>query len=128
MNQYMRTEALRIIEHAAAMHGVTGECEIVGEAPGAMSSKELVPIIQYEAQRMRRGISIVPYRDLGASEDVVYMLNAVQEQGGQAGYLLFGSPLKDGHHQQRFDFDEEVLAIGAEMFVRLILACQSIEG
>lgn len=127
LNQYMRTEALRIIEHTAAMYGVAGECEIVGEAPGAVSSQELVPIIQYEAQRMSRVISVVPYRDLGASEDVVYMLNAVQEQGGKAGYLLFGSPLKDGHHQPCFDFDEEVLAIGAEMFIRLILACQSIE-
>jgi aminobenzoyl-glutamate utilization protein A len=128
LNHYMKTEVLRIIEHTAAMYGVASECEIVGEAPGATSSQELIPIIRHEAGQMKQVISVVPYKDLGASEDVVYMLNRVQEQGGQASYMLFGSPLKDGHHQICFDFDEEVLSIGTEMFTRLIWACQSIKA
>jgi aminobenzoyl-glutamate utilization protein A len=125
LNNYMKTEALRVIVNAAEMYGVSCESVIVGEAPGAASSESLVPMIEREARQMEQIVTVVPYKDIGVSEDVVYMLNAVQTQGGQAAYMLFGSPLSDGHHQVCFDFDEQVLAIGTEMFLRLIWACQS---
>lgn len=124
LNDFMKTETIRIIEQVAKLHDVSCEWEIVGEAPGAKSSPGLIPLIRREAGKMSGIHSFVPNMDLGGSEDIVYMMNRVQEQGGQATYLLFGSPLADGHHQVRFDFDENVLLIGTEMLVRLALACQ----
>ncbi|WP_282937529.1 amidohydrolase [Paenibacillus sp. RC67] len=124
LNEYMKSEAIRIIEHVAQLYDVACQWEVVGEAPGAESSSGLISIVRQEAEQMSHVNAVVPRMDLGGSEDVVYMMNRVQEQGGQATYLLFGSPLKDGHHQIRFDFDEEVLLIGTELLVRLTLACQ----
>ncbi|GIP38700.1 peptidase M20 [Paenibacillus sp. J31TS4] len=128
LNEYMKQEAIRILEHAAMMYNVSCEWEIVGEAPGAQSSPELIPLIRQAAEHMGNVDAIVPSRDLGGSEDVVYMINRVQEQGGQASYLLFGTPIDDGHHQECFDFDEEVLLIGTELLARIVLLCQEENG
>jgi aminobenzoyl-glutamate utilization protein A len=37
------------------------------------------------------------------------MMEAVQARGGQATYLLVGTPLPAGHHHPRFDIDEAAL-------------------
>ncbi|NLG86463.1 MAG: M20 family metallo-hydrolase, partial [Firmicutes bacterium] len=50
------------------------------------------------------------------SEDVAYMMRAVQEQGGQAAYIVFGTPVGTGHHTSEFDFDEEVLGQAVTLY------------
>ncbi len=124
LNEFMKTEAIRIIENTAKLYDVSVKWEIVGEAPGAKSNEELIPLIQKEITKMQSVKSVIPYMDFNASDDVVYMLNEVQKYGGMGTYMLFGSPLPAGHHQVLFDFNEEVLGIGVEAFVRLILASQ----
>jgi aminobenzoyl-glutamate utilization protein A len=125
LNHYMTENAIRIIESAAKMYDVTCEWKIAGQAPVAQSSEELVPRIQEVIGMMDREISVVPHRDLNASEDVVYMINKVQEGGGKATYMLWGSPLPAGHHQVKFNFDEEVLPIAVEVLTRLVFAAPS---
>lgn len=124
LNEYMKSETIRVVENIARVFDVSCKWEIVGEAPGAQSSTELASLITREAEQMKLVNSIVPYLDLGGSEDVVYMLNRVQERGGKATYMLFGSPLAEGHHQTGFDFDEDVLLVGTEIMSRVVFACQ----
>ncbi len=50
---------------------------------------------------------------LGASEDCSYFMQRVQEKGGKAVYMMAGSELKAGHHNSKFDFNEETLVRGA---------------
>ena len=57
----------------------------------------------------------------GASEDAAELMGRLQEQGGEAAYFLFGTPLSAEHHQPEFDFDEEVLAVMAEFYSRILL-------
>lgn len=123
LNSYVKNEALRIIKAIATLYDVKYELEIVGESPEAKSSIELIPFIQEEVRNMGLEKHFIPDIQLNASEDVVYMLNRVQEQGGKASYLLFGSNLQAGHHQQNFDFSEEVLPFGVEILARLITSC-----
>jgi aminobenzoyl-glutamate utilization protein A len=52
---------------------------------------------------------IVEFSPLGGSEDATLMMDAVQARGGQATYLLVGTPLPAGHHHPRFDIDEAAL-------------------
>jgi len=48
--------------------------------------------------------------DFGASEDATYFMERVQSRGGQACYLLIGSSLAAGHHDNHFDFDEQAIS------------------
>ena len=68
---------------------------------------------------MGRFRSIIPMRDFGATEDVAWMMRAVQEQGGDASYLQLGAARPAGHHQPRFDFDENCLPLGLELLMRI---------
>ncbi len=45
-----------------------------------------------------------------ASEDATCLSRVVQERGGQATHLLFGCDTRGGHHNPKFDFDEDLLA------------------
>lgn len=127
VNEYMTGEAIRIIENIAKMYEVECEWKIVGKAPGAKSSEDLISFIQQEIAAVKGVSSSVSYRQLNASEDAVYMINKVQEQGGKASYLLFGSPIPAGHHDPLFDFNEDVLVVGAEVLARLVLSSVAAE-
>jgi aminobenzoyl-glutamate utilization protein A len=52
----------------------------------------------------------------GGSEDIAYMMNRVQEQGGQAVFMRTRTPLAAGAHNRRFDFDEANLATVVKIF------------
>jgi aminobenzoyl-glutamate utilization protein A len=57
---------------------------------------------------------------LGGSEDATWMMKRVQEKGGKATYILLGSDIAAGHHNQYFDFDETCLSTGVEVLTNLI--------
>lgn len=120
LNNYMTDQAIKIIKSTAEMYDVKCQWEIVGKADVANSSSSLKSFIKQELKSVDIVTSVTDYTDLNASEDVVYMINKVQEQGGEASYLLFGSPIPAGHHQPDFDFDEEVLEIGVEVLSHII--------
>jgi aminobenzoyl-glutamate utilization protein A len=123
LNAYMIEEAKRIIQASAAMYGVNGEVDIVGQGLTAEGDAELIPLIEQECAKLPAVTSVVPTMEVGASEDATYMLQKVQERGGKAVYMLFGTPLPAGHHNSAFDFDENVLGVGAAAFEKLVLAC-----
>lgn len=122
LNSYMVTEAMRMIESAGRIYDVETNIEIVGKGIDAPSSQECIPLVKQEVDKMDQVTSFIPEVNLGGSEDATYMMRRVQEHGGTASYLLFGSELKAGHHQDTFDFDEEVLPIAVELLSRLTVA------
>ncbi|WP_258000527.1 amidohydrolase [Bacillus sp. Marseille-P3661] len=128
LNEYMTKEAIRIIENMAKVYDVECEWKVAGQAPGAQSNEELIPFIQSEIEAVSGVTSLVSNMDLNGSEDAVYMINRVQEQGGKASYLLFGSPIPAGHHDPLFDINEDVLKIGSEILTRLVLSSEKLNG
>src|SRR5690625_726394 len=122
INDYMSAEAKRVVERSANMHGVECEWEIVGKASGSIPNETFTSFIQDELESVKGLTTVIPYKELNASEDVVYMMNKVHTQGGEATYLLFGSPIPAGHHESLFDFNEEVLTIGVNVLTHLIFA------
>lgn len=127
LNDYMTEHAIRIIESAAKTFDVNCKWEIVGRASEENSNKELIDFIMKELKNIKGVHTIIPYKDMNASEDVVYMMKRVHEQGGKASYLLFGTPLTAGHHQPEFDYDEKVLLIGVNVLTKLILSTCKLE-
>ncbi len=47
--------------------------------------------------------------DMDASEDCTYFMECVREKGGHAVYIMYGAELAAGHHNSRFDFDENCM-------------------
>lgn len=106
LNDYMYSEALRIIDAAAAMYDVQAEIKFMGHAPGAECSGEFIDIVKNACSGNRDIREIYDSMPVGASEDATYMLNRVIEKGGKATYMIFASPLKFGHHHPEFDIEE----------------------
>ena len=55
------------------------------------------------------------------------MMRRVQDTGGAAAYLIYGTPLAAGHHHRRFDYDESALTVAVNALAYLICA-ESGEG
>jgi aminobenzoyl-glutamate utilization protein A len=117
IRRFMMEQARRVVDACAALHGVTAEIEVVGEAGGAHSDEELRQVVAAAAATVPGVHEIVDVLPAGGSEDATLLMEAVQRRGGQATYLLVGSALPAGHHQPRFDVDDEALTIGAELLV-----------
>ncbi len=121
LNEYMAQEAKRVIEAAAAMHNVESKIEVVGQGIGAESDEWFVDEVERAVEGSARISRVIPRLSLGGSEDATYMMKRVQENGGKATYMLFGTPLPAGHHHPEFDFDEGVLAAGVETYARMLM-------
>lgn len=122
LNNYMTENAIRIIENIAKVYDVEFEWEIVGRAGDEKSDISLTKFIAENIKTLDDVRLIVEHKNLGASEDIVYMMEKVHQQGGKASYMLFGSPIPAGHHQPNFDFDERVLEIGVNVLVFLVFS------
>ena len=109
INQYVYGEAVRIIEAAAAMHGVTVTIEETGGAAGCENDATLVERIRQVVERQRLFSEIVPAGNIGGSEDCTYFMERVQKRGGQAAFVMVGTELAAGHHDSHFDFNEDAL-------------------
>lgn len=123
LNAYMAAETERILEGTSKVYGVSCEWRQVGRGVGATGDAALIPWITKACAEVERIETVIPTIGFGASEDASSMLQTVQAHGGKGAYLLFGSPLKQGHHTPLFDFDEDVLGIAAELLVQLVFDC-----
>jgi aminobenzoyl-glutamate utilization protein A len=124
INQFMVEETRRILRAVADMYDVEVELGIVGEGYGAESDDAWISIVEQACADSQSVNRVIPRMDVGASEDVTYMMRRVQENGGLANYMIFCTPLKEGHHNPKFDYREEVLPVAVEVMCRLIAACQ----
>ncbi|WP_339145532.1 MULTISPECIES: amidohydrolase [unclassified Sutcliffiella] len=122
LNQYMEDEAIRIIQHAATLHGVEADIQVVGKGVEAASETGWKEFLEAAISRSDRVIKVRETLPLKASEDVTYMLNHVRERGGKATYFIFGTPLAAGHHHPLFDYEEKVLEVAVDVYVSSILS------
>ncbi|GHC29662.1 aminobenzoyl-glutamate utilization protein A [Kushneria pakistanensis] len=120
INEEMRRRAIDVIEGAARMHGVSVEYHLAGEADTCTSSPELVDYIHGRLQGLP-GIEVITpsINEPSGSEDATCMMKRVQDRGGLATYMVFGTELAAGHHHQCFDFDEDVLPLAVRSLAHL---------
>ncbi|WP_100010334.1 amidohydrolase [Lentibacillus sediminis] len=127
INSYMLTEAKRVVQAAALMHDVACEIDEVGVTEGITCDPELIDSIQSACTSAGFVKKVLPAADVSGSEDASFMINRVQQHGGKATYMLFGTELGHPHHHPAFDFQEEVLPVAVETFIRIIEGGASIE-
>lgn len=122
-NKELFSQAQAIIDHTAKMYGQESILTVAGSCDSAESDtaltekiKELALTIPYFHHDKIR-LSEKGY----GSDDACTLMRCVQEQGGQAAYLMLGSGLAAGHHDRRFDFNENLLLPATELFTKLAL-------
>lgn len=110
INEYVSEYALRILENTAAMHGCTVEVKLMGAAESMTSDLPLCErIADVCTNKLGMKVSGNLSIKMGGSEDFSYMMNRVQSHGGQAVFMRTRSPIVNGHHNRKFDFDESYL-------------------
>ncbi len=109
INEYVYQRAVTILEAAAVMHNVSVHLSLMGGAASCTNHPLLVQRLQQVAEKSRLFDLILPEGNIGGSEDCTYFMERVQQNGGQAAYLMVGTDLAAGHHDSRFDFEEESL-------------------
>ncbi|WP_085522714.1 amidohydrolase [Tuberibacillus sp. Marseille-P3662] len=110
INQYVKDQVESIVSGAAKMYQTDYHIETVGEGLSCQGSKALASILNECAQEsptIKR--SCVESNESAGSEDATYFMEAVQNNGGLATYCVFGTELAAGHHNERFDINEDTL-------------------
>lgn len=114
LNDRMKSAAFACIKDSAEKYQVKYRIIPTGESVGAYSSRGLSEKLKKAADEAAavngEGFSkrILEF-DFGASDDAAVFMDFVQNQGGEAVYMLFGTKLNGLNHEPEFDFDEKVL-------------------
>ena len=121
LNEYMYGYAMHVLESAASMHNCTLEVRAMGSAQSASSDAELAARVRELALGIG-SFSVRPPDTGGGSEDFTYMMERVQQHGGQATSIGVGADLGGwGHHTAEFDFDERALGLAIRLLSELTL-------
>jgi aminobenzoyl-glutamate utilization protein A len=122
VNGYLEDYAHRIIESSAKMHGVEFQIRNMGSAPSGSSSVNLIDKVYRIGNDLGCFNEVINTSDkAGGSEDFIYMMNKVQENGGEGVYFMVGSDTDSGHHTSLFDIKEEDMIKSVKMFTLLTL-------
>lgn len=122
LNRYVLDRTTNIIELSGKMYGCNTEISKKGEAVTVECDLALSEFIKREISKIYSMTNVIDNKPLGGSEDVTFMIERVQNRGGKAAYLIFGSNTAAGHHNERFDFDETVLPNAVKIYSHLILS------
>ena len=120
LNEFMYKKCMDIVKGVSEIYGVESKVVMTGGTSGADSDKEVTEIF-YEAAKQSPFIDddkIVKELDFGACEDFAHFMRALQDRGAKSGYMMIGTNLKAGHHNSKFDFDEECLVAGVVIYLR----------
>ncbi|MFC6906008.1 amidohydrolase [Halalkalicoccus tibetensis] len=113
----MKERFERTFEAAARMHGCEVDVDVHSESPRADSDPELAALVDGVASGTDGVDTPLRSAEFGASEDATFLMEAVQEAGGLASYLVVGTDHPDSHHTPHFDVDEESLGIAVDVLV-----------
>lgn len=123
INEFVYEKAMNIIEGAAKMQDVAFDIKLMGAAQSSHPSTQWVDFIcDLTKKHLPELTSIVKNRPQAAgSEDATYFMERVKARGGQATYMIFGTHLSAGHHNERFDFDEDVMTTAVKTLSTIAL-------
>ena len=117
LNRYMCDYAERILQAAAQMYGCSCEIKLMGAADSLTSDLSMAERVQ-RVCRLRLGLPCTETLSVPSfgSEDIAYMMNRVQEQGGEATFIRALIRTAGPAHNRKFDFGEEVLVNSVKIF------------
>ncbi|MDZ7746143.1 MAG: amidohydrolase [Halobacteriales archaeon] len=114
LKEFVHGRAVDALEGSAQAYGCEVDVDVVGDAPSATSDESLVDLVADVAGSVDGIESIVRRGDLGGSEDATYLMQYVQDNGGDACYVCVGTSHPGGHHTATFDVEEDTISIGID--------------
>ncbi len=133
LNQHMYDYAMRILKSSAEMHDCQLETKPMGAAQGGVSNRALMEKAASVARELGCFHTIAKRPgSVGGSEDYTYMMERVEQNGGQAIFMGLGAKLgsggsagasavEGGAHTIEFDFDETCMPLGSAIFTAIAL-------
>lgn len=115
VNDFLVTRAIQVIKGSSIQYDLEYEIKIAGSAP-AIENPAYDFYDEIDEILREKGFDTVKNPDFKASEDVCYYINKVNKEGGSAIHFIFGSDLAAGHHNKAFDFDENSLVAGLNVY------------
>lgn len=109
INEFMVSEAKRMLQACADLYDVKVKITMAGSAPACLADKELGHEVAELVRANCHYGEVSEYVNMGGSEDCGYFMQRVQEHGGRALYMMYGTELAAGHHNSHFDFHEDCL-------------------
>lgn len=116
---FLEDYVTRCAESSALLYGLTYQKRLMGEAIDITNSPEMITLLTEVVETIPT-IRINNDSCLGGSEDASIMIRRVQDRGGLAAYILVGSDLPGGHHQTRFDFNEQAMETGVRIMTSTV--------
>lgn len=117
INHYMCAYAEKILHNTADMYGCSCSIKLMGAADSLSSDPdfcERLALVCREKLQLPSTESLL--LKSGGSEDISYMMNRVQEQGGKATFLRLMAITGGPAHNRRFTFSEDALVNGVKIF------------
>lgn len=118
---YFERRMAEIIAGICHSHGATYQFDYWQLYPPVINNNQIVDLVRSSAEQVVETLAgIVPECQTMGGEDMSFFL---QEVPGCYFFLGAANPelgLAYPHHHPRFDFDESVLAMGVEIFVRCV--------
>ena len=123
LNNYVSEYTERILRAAAEMHDCTVELKLMGTAVSMTSDEDFAMEICKVCTEKAGLLPVAPplLRKSAGSEDVSYMMQRVQAQGGKASFIRIMTPTAAPGHNRKYNFDEEVLKNGVKAFATMAL-------
>lgn len=119
INDYIYECAEKIIKSSAAMYDNTVTISQMGSAASGSNSPKLTKTIGSITKRLGIFNQYESLTNIGGSEDSSYFMDKVQENGGQAAYMIIGASLTAVNHNLYFDFDEKALILEAQLIATI---------
>ena len=113
---YLYDRASTIIDSAAKMHGCRSEITLRGESITLDNDPALSLTVKQAALNLGAAEGdIVDFYLTPGGEDAFYLGDMVHKHGGKSTYICLGSPTKGGHHNPKFDFEEDMMQWGVDI-------------
>lgn len=119
INEYIYNRAEKIINSAASMYDNNVKIIHTGGSLSGSNSPDLSAHIKATAARLGIFNSLSVEKNVGGSEDCAYFMSRVQQNGGQAAYLIIGASTTAVNHNLYFDFNEHALTLEAQLLATL---------
>ncbi|MBR8464257.1 amidohydrolase [Campylobacter sp. faydin G-24] len=120
LNEFMYQKCMDIVRGVSEIYDVKSEVVATGGTAGGDSDNETTQLF-FDAASDSPFIDndkIVRNFEFSACEDFAHFMRFVQDNGGKSGYAMIGTSLAAGHHNYKFDFDENCLVTGVDLFLR----------